>query len=91
MALGAFFIFLRDMATHLFRARQDTRAVFRAFAISLIVALALIAPLLKAYGAAGAAAVVAIGHAASMVYLWLAARQAAPGPVLLREGAPERC
>ncbi|MEN3234234.1 MULTISPECIES: lipopolysaccharide biosynthesis protein [Methylobacterium] len=69
LALGVVFIFLRDMVGQIFRARRRTDVIFRAFAVSLPVSLALIQPLLARYGATGAAAAVAIGHGASLLAL----------------------
>ncbi|MGE7414665.1 lipopolysaccharide biosynthesis protein [Methylobacterium tarhaniae] len=69
LALGVAFIFLRDMVAQIFRARRRTDVIFRAFAVSFAVSLALIQPLLGRYGATGAAAVVALAHGASLVAL----------------------
>lgn len=77
LALGVVFIFLRDMAAQIFRARRRTDVIFRAFAVSFAVSLALLQPLLTRYGAAGAAAVVALAHGASLLAL-LAALGRAP-------------
>ncbi|WP_156295689.1 lipopolysaccharide biosynthesis protein [Methylobacterium aquaticum] len=79
LALGVVFIFLRDMVAQIFRARRRTDVIFRAFAVSLAVSLALIQPLLARYGAVGAAAVVALAHGASLAAL-LAALARAPAP-----------
>ncbi|AWN54347.1 polysaccharide biosynthesis protein [Methylobacterium sp. 17Sr1-1] len=79
LALGVVFIFLRDMAAQIFRARRRTDVIFRAFAISLVVSLALIQPLLTRYGATGAAAAVSLAHGASLLAL-LAALGRAPVP-----------
>lgn len=69
LALGVVFIFLRDMVAQIFRARRRTDVIFRAFAVSFAVSLALIQPLLTRYGATGAAAVVVLAHGASLVAL----------------------
>ncbi|GJD60764.1 lipopolysaccharide biosynthesis protein [Methylobacterium frigidaeris] len=80
LALGVVFIFLRDMAAQIFRARRRTDVIFRAFAVSFAVSLALIQPLITRYGATGAAAVVALAHGASLLALLAA---------LGRAGAPK--
>ncbi|TNC15321.1 lipopolysaccharide biosynthesis protein [Methylobacterium terricola] len=69
LALGVVFIFLRDMVAQIFRARRRTDVIFRAFAVSFAVSLALIQPLLTRYGATGAAAVVVLAHGASLAAL----------------------
>jgi O-antigen/teichoic acid export membrane protein len=79
LALGVVFIFLRDMAAQIFRARRRTDVIFRAFAVSFAVSAALIQPLLTRYGATGAAAVVALAHGASLLAL-LAALGRVPVP-----------
>ncbi|MCV5085108.1 polysaccharide biosynthesis C-terminal domain-containing protein, partial [Escherichia coli] len=53
----------------IFRARRRTDVIFRAFAVSFAVSLALIQPLITRYGATGAAAVVALAHGASLLAL----------------------
>ncbi|AWN45829.1 polysaccharide biosynthesis protein [Methylobacterium terrae] len=87
LALGVVFIFLRDMVAQIFRARRRTDVIFRAFAVSLAVSLALIQPLLTRYGATGAAAVVALAHAASLLALLAALRRG----TVPEAGSPERC
>ncbi|KMO40183.1 hypothetical protein VQ02_08280 [Methylobacterium variabile] len=87
LALGVAFIFLRDMVAQIFRARRRTDVIFRAFAISFAVSLALVQPLIGRYGAAGAAAVVAIAHGASLLALLAALGRAA----LPQPERPERC
>jgi len=87
LALGVVFIFLRDMAAQIFRARRRTDVIFRAFAVSFAVSLALIQPLIGRYGAAGAAAVVAIAHGASLLALVAALGRGA----LPRAETSERC
>ncbi len=77
LALGVVFVFLRDMAAQIFRARRRTDVIFRAFAVSFAMSLVLIQPLLTRYGATGAAAVVALAHGASLLAL-LAALGRAP-------------
>ncbi|SFV10384.1 Membrane protein involved in the export of O-antigen and teichoic acid [Methylobacterium sp. 174MFSha1.1] len=85
LALGVVFIFLRDMAAQIFRARRRTDVIFRAFAISLAVSLALIQPLLTRYGATGAAAAVVLAHGASLLALLAALGRA---PVLKTPATP---
>lgn len=87
LALGVVFIFLRDMVAQIFRARRRTDVIFRAFAVSFAVSLALIQPLLSRYGATGAAAVVALAHAASLVALLAALGR----PTVPETGSLERC
>ncbi len=87
LALGVAFTFLRDMAAQIFRARRRTDVIFRAFAVSFVVSLALIHPLIGRYGAAGAAAVVAIAHGASLLALVVALGRGA----LPRAETSERC
>ncbi|OAS19744.1 lipopolysaccharide biosynthesis protein [Methylobacterium platani] len=78
LALGVVFIFLRDMVAQIFRARRRTDVIFRAFAVSFAVSLALVQPLIGRYGAAGAAAVVTIAHGASLLALLAALGRTTP-------------
>lgn len=87
LALGVAFIFLRDMTAQIFRARRRTDVIFRAFAVSFAVSLALLQPLLGRYGATGAAAVVVAGHGASLLVLLATLG----GSVVSPPGIPERC
>lgn len=72
LALGVFIVLLRDMAAHFFRAMQETRVIFRAAVAGCAASLAVLYPLLM-HGVTGAALAIVVGHAASMVYLIVAA------------------
>ncbi|TGD95676.1 lipopolysaccharide biosynthesis protein [Methylobacterium nonmethylotrophicum] len=91
LALGVVFIFLRDMVAQIFRARRRTDVIFRAFAVSFAVSLALLQPLLTRYGAAGAAAVVTAAHGASLLALLAALGRARIPSAGAPTESPERC
>ncbi len=73
LAVTALLVHVRDMAAHLFRATRRTGVVFSAFAVSLALSLLCAYPLLSRGGLIGAALVVLVGQAGSMVYLLAAA------------------
>ena len=68
-ALAVLFIFIRDLLGYFFRATQEVKIMFRAFALSMVVTLLLIVPLIHLAGAVGAAAGIVLGHALSMGYM----------------------
>lgn len=76
LAVGVGLSFLRDMAGHHFRATHRPEVIFQAFVASLVVSLAVLYPLLAGFGVIGAALVIAVGHATSMVYLVIAVMRA---------------
>ncbi|MEH3116126.1 MAG: lipopolysaccharide biosynthesis protein [Methylorubrum populi] len=67
-------VLARDLTANYFRAKHDTRVLFEALCLSMVVSLAAAFPLMRWGGVGGAAAAVGAGHLASLVYLGLAAR-----------------
>lgn len=74
LAVGVAIIFLRDIAAHYFRAKQNNRAVFLSLVVSLVASFAVVLPLATSGGVTGAAIAVVAGHAASLIYLLIAMR-----------------
>lgn len=72
LALGVLIIMTRDLVAHYFRAKHDTRVMFKSLGVSMIVSLAVVLPLMHHGGVAGAAAAVTVGHTASLIYLIIA-------------------
>lgn len=75
LAVGVVVVMVRDLASNYFRAKHNTRVIFESLFVSMIVSLAVVAPLMHYGGVSGAAAAVIAGHTASLVYLLLAARR----------------
>lgn len=79
LAAGVVAILLRDLTAHYFRAKQNTRVIFSALGVSMIVSLVAVVPLIAYGGVTGAVTAVTAGHVASLVYLVVAMRRGA-GP-----------
>ncbi|MBD8907776.1 polysaccharide biosynthesis C-terminal domain-containing protein [Methylorubrum zatmanii] len=87
LSLSVMVVLVRDLTTNYFRAKQNTRVVFESLCLSMVVSVALAAPLMAYAGVSGAAAAVGAGHLASLVYLaWAARRHALPAEVRLSPG-----
>ena len=70
-AIGYVCIFVRDVCSHYFRAKERTDLIFRAFVASTVVSLVLIYPLIAWGGVTGAALVILAAHLTSTGYLLL--------------------
>ncbi|HJE24379.1 MAG TPA: lipopolysaccharide biosynthesis protein [Methylorubrum populi] len=87
LSLSVIVVLVRDLAANFFRAKQNTRVIFESLCISMVVSVALAAPLMGYAGVSGAAAAVGAGHLASLIYLaWAARRQALPAGIRLSPG-----
>ncbi len=64
-------IFVRDIWSHYFRAKERTDVIFRSFVASTVVSLILIYPLISWWGVTGAAVVILAAHLTSTIYLVL--------------------
>jgi O-antigen/teichoic acid export membrane protein len=71
-------IFVRDVWTHYFRAIERTDIILKAFAWSFVACLVLFYPALTVFGVVGAALIVLVAHAVSMIYLLLRVRNDIP-------------
>lgn len=67
-------IFVRDVWTHYFRAIERTDIILKAFVWSFIACVVLFYPALHFFGVAGAAFIVLVAHAVSMIYMLLSVR-----------------
>ena len=68
-AVVVLFVFIRDVLSYFFRAVQQTRVIFQAFAVSSVITMIVMIPLIWGGGVVGAAVAIAAGQGVSMLYL----------------------
>ena len=68
-ALVVVFVFVRDLMSYFFRAAHQTQLTFQAFAVSSIITMVIMVPLIWSGGVVGAAVAIAAGQGISMLYL----------------------
>ena len=68
-ALVVLFVFVRDVLSYFFRAVQQTQVTFQAFAVSSVITMIVMVPLIWGGGVVGAAVAIAAGQGVSMLYL----------------------